>query len=769
VPSNYVEILVKSRDQAKPDMDDLKVKLNDLSGRVAEARILVEDEAAAAKLDDLQAKLLRLDRTTSRPKISMDQAVRAESSVHALEAAFAGVQAKAEAAAQQTDQSLDQVAKKAKSTAGGVSPLLVGMFTAAATVGPAAILAGVATAVVGASALITKGNTQLQASYAQLGQKASAAIQDAAAPLIPQLYASVGVLEQGLTQVGPELKSVFAAVAPEATELSRGIVSLASNALPGLASGLRASAPYAHDLAVDLGKLGAGAGGFFQGLGLGAAGGAAGLNALIDVTQALLVDIGKIAGGLSGGLGPALHDVANAAIPVANALADVVAAIPPHVIESAALATGALFAAFKIGTMAGVVAEGTSFLKFLVATPAAEAAVTAETETASVAMRGLGLAVDAALGPLGLIAGAVTLYGLQSTFATGSLASFTDRVKAAVAAQQQQKQVVVDAAAAQVTATANVNNQLATQQQLLAQAAGKAGDNAIAALSFASAQGGLNDALVATIGDYNLAQGAASAYKTALDALYGKYQSYSDAQATFTTDLANAATGLKAGKDGFDVNTTAGAANYKIMSQLFTAGEDRAESLLSQTKNQQLANQSLQQAVTALDNTARQAHFTQGQIDALNIALTGTKDIGSIQVPIGANIQPAVDAVGRLIRYIDNSAAYVQVGASGTSVGGHQLLAHGGISGMAATGGPRGNLTLVNEQGPELLDLPPGTQVHSHPDSQQMLEQAAAAGSRSGGMAQIEWVGGNAGDEFMAWLRKNIRVRGGNVQTVLGH
>jgi hypothetical protein len=32
----------------------------------------------------------------------------------------------------------------------------------------------------------------------------------------------------------------------------------------------------------------------------------------------------------------------------------------------------------------------------------------------------------------------------------------------------------------------------------------------------------------------------------------------------------------------------------------------------------------------------------------------------------------------------------------------------------------------------------------------------------------LEWVGGNAGDEFIAWLRKNIRVRGGSVQSVLG-
>lgn len=51
-------------------------------------------------------------------------------------------------------------------------------------------------------------------------------------------------------------------------------------------------------------------------------------------------------------------------------------------------------------------------------------------------------------------------------------------------------------------------------------------------------------------------------------------------------------------------------------------------------------------------------------------------------------------------------------------------LAHGGISGgsHAAEGGPRGRTTLVGEQGPELLDLPPGTQVHSNPDTERKLD-----------------------------------------------
>jgi hypothetical protein len=574
--------------------------------------------------------------------------------------------------------------------AGGMSPLILGAFAAAGTVGPAAILAGVATAVIGAGALVTKGNTQLQESYAQLGQKASAAITQASAPLIPALYSSVQVLEQGVARIGPELKGTFAAVAPDVTEITSGFVSLVGNTLPGLNSGLRSIAPYTHDIAIDIGKLGSGAGGFFAGLGSGAGGATTGFNALIDDVDTLLVDAGKLTGALSNGLGPALHDISNVAIPVVNAFTDVIDALPPRSIEAAAVATTALFAAFKIGSLTGLVAEGATFLGFLTSARIGEVALTAETETTSLAMRGMGLAMDAALGPLGLIAAGMTLFGLQSTFATGKMQDLIGKVQSAVNAQKTQKQATDDATQAQAQATAATiaaNTSLSGQQQLLTQSAVSAGNSAVTALSFAGAQDELNGKLATTISDFSLASGASSAYKTALDALYGKYQSYSDAQATFTIDLDNAAKGLKSGKDGFDQNTTAGAANYRVMSALFTAGENRAGALLKETGNQQLANQSLQQAVTALDNTARQAHFTQGQIDALNIALTGTKNIGSIQVPISADTQPAIDAVGRLVRYIDGQAAYVQVGASTASsggkqthvtVGGHQLLDLGG-------------------------------------------------------------------------------------------
>lgn len=92
-------------------------------------------------------------------------------------------------------------------------------------------------------------------------------------------------------------------------------------------------------------------------------------------------------------------------------------------------------------------------------------------------------------------------------------------------------------------------------------------------------------------------------------------------------------------------------------------------------------------------------------------------------------------------------------------------FAHGGIIG-AQGGGPRSGLVMVGEHGRELIEAAPGSTVHSNPDTERMLARAAGAGGGAQTLV-VEWVGGAAGDEFMSWLRKNIRFRGG-VTAALG-
>lgn len=94
-------------------------------------------------------------------------------------------------------------------------------------------------------------------------------------------------------------------------------------------------------------------------------------------------------------------------------------------------------------------------------------------------------------------------------------------------------------------------------------------------------------------------------------------------------------------------------------------------------------------------------------------------------------------------------------------------FAHGGVVGAAATGGPRGGLTRVAENGGELIDLPGGTRVYSASDTDRILSQGAGSGS-SRVVLEIKSDGSRFSALLVEVLREAIRDRGGNVQKALG-
>lgn len=93
--------------------------------------------------------------------------------------------------------------------------------------------------------------------------------------------------------------------------------------------------------------------------------------------------------------------------------------------------------------------------------------------------------------------------------------------------------------------------------------------------------------------------------------------------------------------------------------------------------------------------------------------------------------------------------------------------AAGGIVG-AAVGGARGGWAMVGEQGPEMVQLPYGSSVMPNSNTMSALSSMLGGGFGGGGALQIELVSNGAEDLFLRFLRHAIRVRGGNVQTVLG-
>lgn len=108
------------------------------------------------------------------------------------------------------------------------------------------------------------------------------------------------------------------------------------------------------------------------------------------------------------------------------------------------------------------------------------------------------------------------------------------------------------------------------------------------------------------------------------------------------------------------------------------------------------------------------------------------------------------DSLDNIDRFIDVNIRYHSDG-TGAAVGGlNALRASGGVVGSAATGGVRNNRVWVGEQGPELLDLPPGSMVHSNPDSMRM------AGGGGPTIVHVHPSGNAAMDGLLRWVIEQL-------------
>ncbi|MGV9803920.1 hypothetical protein ACWDTP_38395, partial [Mycobacterium sp. NPDC003449] len=90
--------------------------------------------------------------------------------------------------------------------------------------------------------------------------------------------------------------------------------------------------------------------------------------------------------------------------------------------------------------------------------------------------------------------------------------------------------------------------------------------------------------------------------------------------------------------------------------------------------------------------------------------------------------------------------------------------ATGGVIG-AAGGGPRSALTLVGEQGPEVVRLPYGSSVYPAGQSRQMMR--GAGGRAEPVVIEIRSSGSDLDEVLLKILRRAIKIRGGNAQLVL--
>jgi hypothetical protein len=192
---------------------------------------------------------------------------------------------------------------------------------------------------------------------------------------------------------------------------------------------------------------------------------------------------------------------------------------------------------------------------------------------------------------------------------------------------------------------------------------------------------------------------------------------------------------------------------------------------------------SLSNARNALERWVDMGLITEGQARRMstrfgNAADEANRIQGTRTATLNArdNASGKVINVGNRLRELDGDRATVIIDAIGSafSSASRNLLAaafaSGGIVGgysTAAAGGPRGNRVLVGEHGPELVNLAPGSQVHSNPDTERML---GAAGTGGGAVTLVYQGDGTPLDRALFdYFRDRIRFEhGGDVQRGLG-
>ena len=177
----------------------------------------------------------------------------------------------------------------------------------------------------------------------------------------------------------------------------------------------------------------------------------------------------------------------------------------------------------------------------------------------------------------------------------------------------------------------------------------------------------------------------------------------------------------------------------------------------------------LTSALTSAASEGFDGKLTPAMRDALRNAGNTAKQIDALEKELIAAWRAANKWSGTYTQtYITR---YKEYGLKSPSAGGgFQGLATGGIVG-AATGGAHSGLRMVGEAGPELVNLPPGTQVHSNPDTQRMLASEAGRSAEKGIKVSLSFDPSRAPEAIrgiMEGIRAEVRDGGGSVQTVLG-
>ncbi|MGW7440603.1 hypothetical protein [Streptomyces sp. NPDC054849] len=216
-------------------------------------------------------------------------------------------------------------------------------------------------------------------------------------------------------------------------------------------------------------------------------------------------------------------------------------------------------------------------------------------------------------------------------------------------------------------------------------------------------------------------------------------------------------------------------ASWESVSGIYERGR---EQLMASARTMGLTRDEAKALADQILKTPDKTAYLRGDVDDLKAKLADAyrrleAAPSHKKVDIYAEIEALKAGIGRATSLLGGMKTDYEVRVHYRTIGyipsgGHQFeKASGGIIG-AAGGGPRSRMTLVGEQGPELVDLAPGSRVHSNPDSRRIAAGMGGGGGNGPIVLEIRSGGSRWDDMLVDSLRHAIRVKGGDVQVVLG-
>lgn len=349
------------------------------------------------------------------------------------------------------------------------------------------------------------------------------------------------------------------------------------------------------------------------------------------------------------------------------------------------------------------------------------------------------------------------LQDAQKSASDGAAANntLTDKNKQLLASMQAQSQQIAQAIDKQAQLTAATNtltnatnifqSSLKAQYQTQVTSEQQTALASVASLNLGNANTALSQKLYQTEIAYQGVTAASSAYNTQLTALNGTQMSLDQAQNALDEQMVTARQTFSANGASIQGNTSASVANRQALVTAAQAIEALGVAQVQATGSINKGNATIQQQINAFVNSTGATGKARLAIIAYLEQIT--KIPPNVSTTFKANTSEAYSSINQLQNEIDKlsgSYTYAVNTAAGQKNALMYSLSHkvmGGNVGAAATGGARGAMTMVGEQGPELVNLPYGSSVSSNASTQSMMQSGGAIGVSGSPAVDVQFSG----------------------------